>query len=191
MEWYVLGTSIILTPVSVRYFDGYVQKTFQNHQNQYYDYLFKTVNYGGDGLIVSSAWAILGIYGYIKRDTAIINLSKAGILGFVVSGSCALALKFLFGRARPYLKEGPHKFSPFNIKDDYNSLPSGHTAVSFSVAGVFWQRVDNKFLRLSSIALATSVGLARIYFNRHWLSDVILGAGLGFTGGYISSGFVK
>ncbi|MEO0222611.1 MAG: phosphatase PAP2 family protein [candidate division WOR-3 bacterium] len=191
MQWYFLGISTVLTPVSIRYFDEPVQKTFQNYQNPYNNYFFKTVNYAGDGLVVSSAWVLLGVYGYVKRDTAIINLSKAGILGFVVSGGSVVALKVLFGRARPYLNKGPYEFSPFNLEDDYNSLPSGHTAVAFSVAGVVWRRVNNKFVRFSSIALATSVGLARIYLNRHWLSDVILGAGLGFTTGYISAGFVK
>ncbi|MEO0155290.1 MAG: phosphatase PAP2 family protein [candidate division WOR-3 bacterium] len=191
MQWYFLGISTVLTPVSILYFDEPVQKAFQNHQNPYNDHFFKTVNYAGDGLFVSSALVLFGAYGYVKRDTAIINLSKAGILGFATSGISTVALKVLFGRARPYLNKGPYEFSPFNLKDDYNSLPSGHTAVAFSVAGVVWRRVDNKFIRFSSLTLATSVGLARIYLNRHWLSDVILGAGLGFTTGYISAGFVK
>lgn len=191
MHWYFLGISTVLTPVSILYFDRPTQGLFQSNQNPYYDHFFKTVNYAGDGWFVSSSWVLLGVYGYTKKDSAIINLSKAGILGFLVSGGSALVLKVLFGRARPYLNKGPYEFSPINFEDDYNSLPSGHTAVAFSFAGVIWRKVDNKFIRFSSLFLATSVGLARIYLNRHWLSDVILGAGLGFMGGYVSAGFVK
>ncbi len=174
-----------------RFFDDGFRRFVQDNRNIYCDAYFKTVNYGGDGLVVSGMWLITGIYGYARKDTHVLNLSKSGVLGFFVSGGSTVVLKVIFGRARPYKNLGPKYFKPFNINDEFNSLPSGHTSVAFSVAGVIWRRTDNKLLRVSSLLLASSVALARIYLDRHWLSDVILGAGVGFAGGYISAGFVK
>ena len=63
----------------------------------------------------------------------------------------------------------------------YNSFPSGHTATAFSGAE-FMQleyRSKSPFLRYSGYAMAAGTGVLRIYNNRHWLSDVITGAGIG------------
>lgn len=62
-----------------------------------------------------------------------------------------------------------------------NSFPSGHTATAFSGAAFFSQEYKgySPWLRYSGYALAAGTGVLRIYNNRHWLSDVIAGAGIG------------
>ena len=63
----------------------------------------------------------------------------------------------------------------------YNSFPSGHTATAFSGAE-FMQleyRSKSPFLRYSGYGIAAGTGALRVYNNRHWLSDVIAGAGIG------------
>ncbi len=172
-------------------YDEGVRNFVQTHKNVYADIYFKNVNYLGDGKVLVPIWFITGLYGYTKKDTSILNLSKSGLLGFTSAGIITVALKYIFGRARPYMNLGSKEFRPFNLDDKFHSLPSGHTSVSFSAAGVIWRRTNNDILRYSSLLLASSVGLARIYLDKHYLSDVVLGAGIGFICGYISAGFIK
>lgn len=63
----------------------------------------------------------------------------------------------------------------------FNSFPSGHSATAFMGAEFMWQeyKEKNKLVALSGYALATSVAMLRIYNNRHWFSDVCMGAGIG------------
>lgn len=62
-----------------------------------------------------------------------------------------------------------------------NSFPSGHTATAFAGAEFLWQEYKDVsvWYGIAGYAVATGTGLFRIYNNRHWLTDVAAGAGIG------------
>ncbi len=61
------------------------------------------------------------------------------------------------------------------------SFPSGHTATAFAGAEFLWQEYKDKSIwyGISGYAVATATGIFRITNNKHWLTDVAAGAGLG------------
>lgn len=62
-----------------------------------------------------------------------------------------------------------------------NAFPSGHTTQAFAAATLFSDHFARHKWWLSAVAYstATSVGILRLLNNRHWISDVVTGAGLG------------
>lgn len=59
-----------------------------------------------------------------------------------------------------------------------NSFPSGHTATAFT--GAELMRIEyGLWPGIASYTLATGVAFLRLYNGRHWLNDVIAGAGVG------------
>jgi len=62
-----------------------------------------------------------------------------------------------------------------------NSFPSGHTAMAFM--GAEFLRMEYKdvspWIGVAGYAVATGTGFFRMYNNRHWLTDVLAGAGIG------------
>ena len=63
---------------------------------------------------------------------------------------------------------------------DNLSFCSGHSAAAFTFAEVLHQEFKEKpWIAISGYALATSVAAMRIANNKHWLSDVLVGAGIG------------
>jgi hypothetical protein len=62
-----------------------------------------------------------------------------------------------------------------------NSFPSGHTAFSFTGAEIFHQELkeSHPVLSYAAFPLAAGVGIYRMLNNKHYLSDVLVGAGLG------------
>ena len=62
-----------------------------------------------------------------------------------------------------------------------NSFPSGHTATAFMGAEFLYQEYKDVSIwyGVSGYAIATFTGTFRIYNNRHWLTDVVAGAGIG------------
>jgi len=62
-----------------------------------------------------------------------------------------------------------------------HSFPSGHTATAFVAAEFLHQEYKDKSIWISvgGYAMASFIGTARIYNDKHWLSDVVTGAGIG------------
>ncbi len=62
-----------------------------------------------------------------------------------------------------------------------NSFPSGHTTTAFMGAHMFHKEYKDKspFYSIAAYTLATVTGVFRQLNNRHWVSDVFAGAGLG------------
>jgi membrane-associated phospholipid phosphatase len=90
------------------------------------------------------------------------------------------ALKWAVGRARPYTEEGKSSFHPFSFNSKYYSFPSGHTSAAFSVASVIAHHSDSLLVDVLAYSLATFVGFARPFQDKHWASDVFFGAALGY-----------
>lgn len=64
---------------------------------------------------------------------------------------------------------------------DNHSFPSGHTATAFMTATMLHHEYGEKYpwLSVMGYGCATATGLMRMANNRHWLSDVMAGAGIG------------
>lgn len=63
-----------------------------------------------------------------------------------------------------------------------NSFPSGHTATAFVAATVLHKEYGltrSPWYSIGGYAVATATGVMRVLNNRHWISDVMAGAGIG------------
>ncbi len=64
---------------------------------------------------------------------------------------------------------------------NHHSFPSGHTATAFMTATMLNKEYGYKspWVGIGAYSAATATGLMRIANNKHWLSDVLAGAGIG------------
>jgi len=77
------------------------------------------------------------------------------------------------------LKKYTHQLRPDG--STYNSFPSGHTAQAFAAATLLSEEYKDRFhwMPYAAYGLASGVGALRMANNRHYVSDVLLGAGIG------------
>jgi len=90
------------------------------------------------------------------------------------------ALKLAIGRARPKLFDtlGAVEFSPFSGSSDFASFPSGHAANIFALAvALGFVLPRGRYLLL---AFASAVAASRFMTAKHYLTDVIAGAAIGW-----------
>lgn len=98
---------------------------------------------------------------------------------FAYSAAVVGAGKILLGRKRPYNNDGPYDFwnSSFS-NDDVMSHPSGHAAFSFALSTTL-AHYSNTPMKIFWYGLAVNTALSRIYDDKHWLSDIAVGAFIG------------
>lgn len=77
------------------------------------------------------------------------------------------------------------KYSTKVLRPDgttYNSFPSGHTAVAFMTATMLHKEYGltrSPWYSIGGYSLALATGVSRQLNNRHWVSDVMVGAAIG------------
>jgi undecaprenyl-diphosphatase len=65
------------------------------------------------------------------------------------------------------------------------SFPSGHATFYFSLATVAWY--ESKPMSAALFAAALLMGIARVAAGLHWPSDILAGAIIGITAGFLTS----
>ena len=85
----------------------------------------------------------------------------------------------LMGSVVYSLKQTTHVMRPDGSND--HSFPSGHTATAFMTATMLTKEYGHKspWVGIGAYAIAATTGLMRMANNKHWLSDVLTGAGIG------------
>ena len=107
----------------------------------------------------------------------------------VLADAAILVIKEGTGRRRPTSTNHKGDFKPFGFKSDYDSFPSMHTASSFAMASVLARTSESVPIAVMSYTAATFVGFSRMYQNKHWASDVLLGAAIGELSGRVVTSF--
>ncbi len=95
-----------------------------------------------------------------------------------VAGVGVLALKQVFGRARPF--ESPNDSRDFRPFSGHDAFPSGHSAIAFALAGALGCESKQRWLPFVTYPAATVVAWSRLRDDKHWLSDVTAGAAFGW-----------
>ncbi|PWJ59830.1 PAP2 superfamily protein [Dyadobacter jejuensis] len=116
--------------------------------------------------MVSLGLAASGVKGRHKLGDQLI----LAILSNVIAQGATQSLKRLVTEQRP---NGA----------DYQSFPSGHTTTAFANATILHQEYGQQSVlySLGGYGTATAVGAMRIMNHHHWLSDVLVGAGIGIA----------
>jgi undecaprenyl-diphosphatase len=108
---------------------------------------------------------------YLAGET---DIAKTGMAGFIGDCVTVIPLKLIINRQRP-LGE---------TKRIDSSLPSGHTTFAFTQA-ILYSHYESK-LRIPLLLYATAVGFSRIYFGKHYPTDVLASVVLGIAVGFLA-----
>ncbi len=148
----------------------------------------KTFNFlGSPGTLVAGV-AMYGV-GRIGHFERVADLGLHSTEAIVVSAGVTYLIKGLAGRERP-------SHAGVNDPDDFSfgggfktgsssSFPSGHATAAFATATVVtlethrWWPKSTWYIAPIMFGGASLVGVARLYSNAHWASDVVMGAGIG------------
>jgi len=119
-----------------------------------------------------------------QRSSYAANTGFTALEAMGAANLMSLAVKVATNRQYAY-HTSPHA----EFWEGGRSFPSGHAATSFAFASVVAHRYPHKpWVQWGVYGLATGVSLARIGGKKHFASDVLVGATLGYvTGTYLAT----
>jgi len=132
-------------------------------------------------------------FGRIAHRPDVADLGWHGTEAVLISSGITGLLKGTLGRARPFVTSDTNArdfkiFKGFS-DSDRQSFPSGHTTTAFAAASAVtseMRRLYPQYVWAVAPVMyggATLVGISRMYHNKHWASDVVLGAAVGTFSG--------
>jgi membrane-associated phospholipid phosphatase len=111
------------------------------------------------------------------------------LIAFVSTGLMELMLKLYLPNVPPppsqegvhthYFETLEHTSITDIISRNTYSYPSGHVLRGVILLGTLYFLSSNRLLRTGTVLVLLGIGVSRIYFDAHWVSDVIGGALLG------------
>ena len=140
-------------------------------------------------IIIGSTLYIVGRTGGNERMA---ELGLHGLEALAVGGAVTYLIKGTVGRARPYMDVNqPRNFGLGRgfASEDYRSFPSGHTVMAFAAAAAVtgttdrWWPNTTWYIGPAMYGGAALAGISRMYNNKHWASDVVVGAAIGTFAG--------
>ena len=136
----------------------------------------------GLGLELGSAALAYGV-GCGEHHSYLRDTGFKALAAMAAAGTMDLGLKLAFDRQFPYTPNSTGKFWGGG-----RAFPSGHSATSFAFAAVVAHRYpQRKWIKWGAYALASGVALSRYPAKKHFPSDILMGATLGYlTGTYLA-----
>lgn len=169
-EW-IVPASLIVTGGIVATNKGANEYFFNNHEvrEERNDHFKNFSTHADNYLQYAPAAAVFALrLGGVQGKNDFANQTALFIKSELLMTAIVFPTKLIVGEPRP-------------DTGAKNSFPSGHTAQAFAAATFLAKEYGHKNILYSigAYTVATGVAACRVLNNRHWLSDVIAGAGIG------------
>lgn len=160
--------------------DVRVKNFVQDHRSQTTDNVSKYVfEPYGRGVYSVGLLACFYLHGTLWHNEQSTRVALNGLKAFCFAGVAIQIPKYVFRRERPFQ-------SPDNAHSWFKGLSnvsfaSGHTCAAFAVSTIIAMEYKHTvWVPIVAYSLAGCTGLSRINDNKHWASDVFMGAAIGY-----------
>lgn len=175
-----VGGAVVLAPTS-GLDPSVLEEVQEGYHGPFASYLNLTNNLGGRRMpaVVAGVFAA----SLVTPNTRFQDAAFTSLQSLAYAGAVTGALKNVIGRFRPEVGDGAYRFAPLSGN---TSFPSGHTTAVFAIITP-WVHYYPNAATYGLFALGTGTAVARIALDKHWPTDVMTGAAIGFfTGRYLA-----
>jgi membrane-associated phospholipid phosphatase len=181
LAWRILAITIVAT-LAATFVDTWTYQHFHDPRVYERDWgrLLRVMGFLGTWLALAISVRLIEGPDAASRPRA---RRRANLLFWsaALGGAGAEILKLLLRRERPAVHEGLYGFRPFDERTFSTSglaFPSSHTMVAFAGAAMLARLYPRA--RWVGYTLAVGCAVSRVLSRAHFVSDVVLGAGMGW-----------
>ena len=190
VAWLGAGTAL---SIAVMQFDSRIARELQRQRDN------PTLQEVADvfSLINEKSLAAAGVLTYagarMAKARATTDIALHTTEAIVASSTTSTLIRGILGRSRPFVTSRRDAFD-YHYGEGfrelrYRAFPSIHSSAAFSTAAAVSEEMrvrrtrGRKVLAPLFYTVAAGPGLARMYSDKHWASDVVMGAALGTLAG--------
>ncbi|WP_169304679.1 phosphatase PAP2 family protein [Chloroherpeton thalassium] len=177
-QWLVLGSALGAT-ASAYLVEEDVRAFAQENHTPFLDALMPVGDYYGRMVSSTALSSVIYLGGLTFDDRETRLTGRAAIEAVTFSLAITGVMKVLFGRSRPYTEHGHAQFNWLETQEQFLSFPSGHSTAAFALSSALSVRIDRPWATAGLYSLAAITLLNRMYDDKHWLSDTVMGAAIG------------
>jgi membrane-associated phospholipid phosphatase len=177
-DWKKFSAAAVVT-AGIMASDWEVRKVFQANQNNFTGSVARVVEPFGNvyGLYIFPAIYVAGV---VTKQRKVESIGLQGAKSLAISTAVYTVTKKIIRRRRPDAATSQFDYALPFTRRGYTSSPSGHSNTIFTVAtALALEFKDVKWVPPALYAIATATALSRVYQNRHWASDILMGSLLG------------
>ena len=137
--------------------------------------------YWGEWYTAPIVAGAFGLHGWLADNASSRKIGFEVIQAVAYAATVTEVMKIAFGRARPYEGKGAFFYQPFRLTGvGFLSLPGGHVTSAMTMSTVLSRNARPTFLKILAYAPAGLTFISRVYQDKHWTSDEVLGASIGY-----------
>ncbi len=128
------------------------------------------------------------VAGLVAGNDKSVYVAEDLVTASMISATINQTLKVSVNRYRPRDNKLSDNYQGYTGLNNNSSFPSGHTTEAFTLASVIASSYDDPWVAYGVYSVAGMVGIARMYLDAHWASDVVASA---FIGTWVGKGIVS
>lgn len=161
-------------------FDTKIRSFIQDNRNEKTDIIAKNVfEPYGSGLYSISLLGAFYLQGVLWKNDRSKELALNGLKAVIIASGIIQIPKYVCRRERPY--QSPDDANNWFRSLNNLSFASGHTCAAFAISTtIALEYRKTVWVPILAYAVSTGTGWSRMNDDKHWASDVFVGAAIGY-----------
>lgn len=175
--WAAAGVTLVASLA----FDEPMQRFVAAHRSCVADQIANTVDPLGEARYLVPSLVAATVVPYVAGDHSLARSALRVGLGYAAADIAGGILRAAVARHRPDSTGDAWRFRPLRPQGEWGSMPSAHVTHAFAIAAGIAEVSGRPWAARVAYGLATLVAADRVYQQRHWTSDALVGAVLGIS----------
>lgn len=177
---FAVPTVGLMLPNDERSLDVRFQRWVKEREKPGLEKFFVKIKTVPEGIALAAYGAIIFSTAYVRNDKRLFEYGTLALEALAVQQFYHITTKLLLGRESPYQGNGEGTIygpTKFNFP---GGTPSGHASTAYAMLAVIAEYWDAWPLYVLAQVGGLYVSAALVYEKQHFISDVVMGAGMGY-----------
>ncbi len=170
----------LMVPNDERSLDVRFQRWLRERESPGLDRFFVKIKTIPEGIALGVYGAIIFSAAYVRQDKRLFEYGTLALEALAVQQFYHITTKLLLGRESPYQANGLGEIHGPTAFHFPGGTPSGHASTAYAMLAVLAEYWDKWPLYVLAQLGGLYVSAALVYERQHFISDVVMGAGMGW-----------